>query len=75
MFNIKYFLLLLSILWDTLKKKINFFIVGRIFEGISIGIFANNINIYVDSGINVDLIYKFIIAIIFTIIGINLQRR
>jgi hypothetical protein len=75
MFDLKYILLLLSIFWDKLKKKVNFFIVGRILEGISIGMYANNINIFVDNGMDIDLIYKILVAIILTIVGINLQRR
>ena len=53
----------------------NEFIIGRIFEGISIGIYANNIDSFVDNGINKDLIYKFLIAIILTIVSSILNKR
>jgi len=61
-------------IWNKTKDKVNFFIVGRIFEGISVGMYANNINIFVDNEISFDLTYKMLIAIIFTVTAIVFQR-
>ena len=70
------FLLMFSLnSWILIKNITNIYILGRILEGISVGIYANNINIFIDSGVGLDLIYKFLIAIIFTSVGIILQRR
>ena len=41
----KYLLLVSYLIWKRIRSKINDYMVGRILEGISIGIYANNINI------------------------------
>lgn len=49
-------------------------VISRIFEGVSIGVYANVIGELIDDGINLDLIYKALIAIILTISSIFLEK-
>jgi len=44
-------------------------------KGISIGVYANVIGELIESGINLDLIYKAIVAIILTISSIYLEKE
>jgi len=57
------------------KFKSKTSVISRIFEGISIGVYANVIGELIESGINLDLIYKAIVAIILTISSIYLEKE
>lgn len=54
------------------KSKVN--ILSRMFEGISIGVYANVIGDYVEDRASINLLYKAGIAIIFTIVSIFLEK-
>jgi len=68
-----YYIVFAKYIWHNISKYFNKNILGRIIEGISIGLYANNIGNLIDNGISIDLIYKFIIAIILTIGGAFFQ--
>lgn len=73
----EYYIFIAVYIW----KKLSIFfhhklkVISRIFEGISIGIYANNVGTFIDSGANLDLLYKFSIAIILTIASIFLEKE
>lgn len=72
---IVYYVTFAKFIWYEISSKLNMTIVGRIFEGISIGLYANGIDKFIGNSMSYDLLYKLIIAIIFTAIGVTFQRE
>jgi len=70
---ILYYIAFAKYIWYKVTNYFDKNIIGKVIEGISIGLYANNIGELIDKGISIDLIYKFIIAIISTIGGALLQ--
>lgn len=72
---IDYYLTFAMFIFYKYKKRIDIYATGRVFEGIAIGLYATIIDRFIDKGITLDLTIKFIIAIIFTYIGITLSKK
>ncbi|AXX84577.1 MULTISPECIES: hypothetical protein [Aliarcobacter] len=74
-FLIDYFLNLALFIFYKYKEKANLYVTSRMFEGIAIGTYAVIIDRLVDEGFTFDLTIRFLIAIIFTYVGIYLDKK
>ena len=70
-----YYVAFAKFIWYKIIKVTNVTIIGRIFEGISIGLYVNIIDRLIEGNMSLDLIYKIFVAIIFTTIGVLLQKK
>jgi len=62
-------------IWGKIKLKINFVFLGRLSEGVAIGIYANVIGSIVASGFTFKLTILILIAIILTYTSYILQEK
>ena len=72
---IEYYFILARFIYYKIKRKADYIVIGRVFEGIAIGIYANTIGRFVDDGIGLNLTANLIIAIILTYAAISLQKK